>query len=109
MFKRVVLHIGRHKSGTSSIQTSLAFNTKKLSNSGFLYPISFRGRHVAHHKLAALLNPKKTEKPDIEVAYNLIMQEKCDHHHTLIFSSEAFQKISDLSFLGIFRVEFLTG
>ena len=53
--KRVILHIGRHKSGTSSIQHCLNRNVDLLSAAGILYPKHGRGGRVAHHDIAKAL------------------------------------------------------
>lgn len=47
----LVLHIGRHKCGSSSIQYFMSSNADKLGELGVLYPEIGRGRN-AHHTIA---------------------------------------------------------
>jgi hypothetical protein len=47
-----VLHIGRHKTGTSSLQKFLDMNRAALRERGFDYADEGRGRKIAHHELA---------------------------------------------------------
>lgn len=96
---RVVLHIGRHKCGTSSLQQFLTEGREALLNSGFLYPRAGTGGKIAHHVLARELNPRLSPTSAAsENLLNQIMLEKRDRKiHTIIFSSEALQNISDLA------------
>lgn len=47
----LVLHIGRHKCGSTSLQHFLQCNTETLRNFGIVYPRTGRDRH-AHHQLS---------------------------------------------------------
>ena len=51
---KLYLHIGTHKTGTTSIQKFLARNRNKLLDLGYLYPLSGRVKalSIAHHKLS---------------------------------------------------------
>ena len=96
---RTILHIGRHKTGTSSLQRFLSDHSEKLSEAGYLYPKSGR-QGIAHHKLAETYarknvrtRPEEFEQIRSEIIAN-ISAEKRAHHHTLIISSEAFQNAS---------------
>ena len=53
--KKLTLHIGRHKSGTSTIQSVLAGNETLLQEHGYRYPRSGR-RGIAHHRLSEPLS-----------------------------------------------------
>lgn len=48
MKKKIYIHIGAHKTGTSAIQTFLSLNREMLKTKGFLYP----GMERAHHSIA---------------------------------------------------------
>lgn len=58
--KKLILHIGRPKTGTSSIQHFLAANAEALAAEGAVYPRAGRrapdrrGLRAAHHALAAI-------------------------------------------------------
>lgn len=95
--KRVILHIGRHKSGTSSIQHCLNRNVDLLSAAGILYPKHGRGGRVAHHDIAKALNPKlqQLQINPTQIAEKILV-ERQKEEHTIIISSEAFQNICDL-------------
>lgn len=92
---RLILHIGRHKSGTSSIQHWLKRNNDLLSTNGILYPKSFR-KGVAHHNLVDILDPRKSDAADLDFVANQILHEVTEED-TIILSSEAFQNVNDLT------------
>lgn len=98
VLKRVILHIGRHKSGTSSIQHCLYRNIDLLSAAGILYPKHGRGGRVAHHDIAKALNPnlQKIQINIAQLAENILL-ERQKEEDTIILSSEAFQNICDLA------------
>ena len=49
--KKLILHIGRHKTGTSSLQLFLCRNEARLRDAGYVYPRTLRAP-IAHHPLA---------------------------------------------------------
>lgn len=98
--ERIILHIGRHKSGTSSLQKSLSSNADLLASAGILYPRYGRNGKIAHHAIAESLNPKTRQpKLDPEQIAKGISLERQRGEETIIISSEAFQNISELSLL----------
>lgn len=54
----LILHIGRHKCGSTSIQHFMACNAKTLRDFNVVYPSLGRQRH-AHHGLAAALKRRR--------------------------------------------------
>ena len=54
----VTLHIGRHKTGTSSIQATLAANRDLLRSRGVLYPASLPENHSGFFRDAFAPNPE---------------------------------------------------
>lgn len=93
---KLILHIGRHKSGTSSIQNFLSINRKKLMDIGYTYHQSPDGR-PAHHYLAEALARKNHKKMSLQASMGKLKQlkstfEQCiDKNKINIISSEAFQ------------------
>lgn len=101
-FKRLVLHIGQHKTGTTSLQDTLARNRVTLRAAGILYPKLGPWRS-AHHALApALLGKRQTAQdvlhrlgPSAEgrsrhylaQLHDMARRGDCD---TVVLSSEAF-------------------
>ena len=51
MNAKVVLHIGRHKTGTTSIQKFLHANSDELKSYGLYYPKNTYPNKFAHHDL----------------------------------------------------------
>ena len=98
VLKRVILHIGRQKTGTSSIQHCLHRNIDLLSAVGILYPKHGRGGRVAHHDIAKALNPnlQQSQINPTQIAKN-ILAERQKEEDIIIVSSEAFQNIRDLA------------
>ncbi|MFT5709802.1 MAG: hypothetical protein ACI8QT_000489 [Halioglobus sp.] len=94
MKRNIILHIGRHKSGTSSLQKFLCDNEEFLTAKGFYYPKALR-RQIAHHPLAQYYDKNqskhltKEDLLEIEEFWAEIKQ-----HKNIIISSEAFQNIN---------------
>lgn len=95
--KKIVLHIGRHKSGTSSIQKFLAECTPFLEKHGILYPSIFR-KGIAHHRLAGLLKRAEVRKLSADEFTTRVAEIRAEivkllesDHKVIVFSSEALQ------------------
>lgn len=110
--KNLYIHIGRHKSASTSIQAWLLSNKDYLKQRGILYStvsakIS-KGRFFACHNLAALCNditPNGIEK--LKEAAKIILQEiQNSDCYSLILSSEGFQNIKDMTNIN-FLIDFL--
>lgn len=67
---RVVLHIGAHKTGTSSIQATMLHSGHVLSDLGVLYP-KCCWLDSAHHRLAFAMkgkaDPRQSDVPNLDV------------------------------------------
>lgn len=91
--KRLFLHIGRHKCGTTSIQKTLYQNRAKLLESGFYYPETGI-RVAAHHVIAEVLGEKNLSLGEGDRA-NLSQELKDEIQATncrnIIISSEGLQ------------------
>ena len=93
--QHLILHIGRHKCGTSALQQYLSQNDDILKNKNICYSTIGRDNKVAHHKLASLLNPKfKADKTEIEKT-KADFEIEVKGYDTIIISSEAFSNIQN--------------
>ena len=94
--RKLVLHIGRHKTGTSSIQQFLASNTSLLSKYNFLYPGSTRAR-IAHHEFGNNFRNNFTRTPEqVTEALNrdvatAMQAEVAGTDQNILISSESLQ------------------
>lgn len=97
-YDRVVLHIGRHKSGTSFLQRTLYDNEAVLAAAGVTYP-SVGRKGVAHHPLVASFRPHGLADPRQRAEAERLVAEVGDAlaggAGTWLFSSEAFQNVPD--------------
>ena len=103
-FDRLILHIGRHKSGTSSLQHWLSNSRQQLSAQGVLYPFSGSDNKIAHHFLAGQLNTRKSAGEALNEILTGIKQEE-KGERVLLISSEAFQNIKETTRLKEFIEE----
>jgi len=95
--RTLILHIGRHKSGTSSLQHFLAGNRDWLSQKGILYPHAGCNNRIAHHELALQCNSRLSDGSGIDGILAGLKAELAPHHERILLSSEAFQNLTDLS------------
>lgn len=90
--KKLVLHIGTHKTGTTYLQNTLARNADRFLENGVLYPKSGQ-IHNAHFKLCWQLQTpdlKGAALTDIPEWKGLIDEFRTSPAHTAIVSSEEF-------------------
>lgn len=93
--RSLILHIGRHKTGTSSIQKKFVENQKAVLDAGVFYPLlGLRG--YGHHIIAEKLSRQNIRKKGEEVYHDqelmsflYCLNEK--KSFDLVVSSEAFQ------------------
>jgi hypothetical protein len=92
----LLLHAGRHKSGTTSLQATLTKNITRMLDVGILYPKTGR-TNLAHHEFATLLNKKNinVSKNKLEVLMEKLLIEVKSHIDikNVLMSSEAFQNV----------------
>jgi hypothetical protein len=101
----IVIHVGRQKTGTTSIQRFMASHGENIAGHDILYPETGRndGKQAAHHPLAVALNPRESDGHDLADLKKNLDREVSKHPTSLIvLSSEAFQRISDFSRLETF-------
>lgn len=99
MTAKFILHIGAHKTGTTTLQRVFSANRESLAKAGIWYPnyseiFPLKTNHYAHHDLAkGLMGEGNRFNPD-EVAefFELLGQEtkKRDWCHTVFLSAEPF-------------------
>jgi len=93
----VILHIGRHKTGTSSLQVYLDKSSKKLMSDNYIYPRMFyrvNAHHLIGERLKKSITDKLTDKEVTDLTHNYrrkIVRRFKHRNKTLIFSSESFQ------------------
>ncbi len=91
-----ILHIGRHKTGTSSLQKFLRQNRSTLAQHGYYYPNTDSSKD-AHHAIARNFNRKvlrlgnKVELKLLRDSLDSLFKEISDRSETILLSSEAFQ------------------
>ncbi len=94
--KTIILHIGRHKSGTTSLQKSFWGNRDVLQKNGIYYPSSSR-RECAHHLFSEELHQDNVLEQGLEKiiksdVINYLMEEiQKNNSDTILLSSEGFQ------------------
>lgn len=97
MKRKCYLHIGTHKTGTTSVQSFLYQNRNVLKEKSIFYPAIIENETDAgHHSIAATIAKNNNydslkKEPQIE---NLLQQIKSSNYETTILSSEIFSTIS---------------
>lgn len=94
---QLILHIGRHKSGTSSLQSYLTGARAHLDRQGVLYPRAGCGTGLAHHDIAVQCHPVQSDGAALNGIAKAIRAELEPHHDRILLSSEAFQNLPDLT------------
>lgn len=85
----IILHIGLHKAGSTTVQTYLRDNADALAKAGVLYPAIGRAeRSIAHHRLAADLRGGAAD-PEQWAAILQLAQDNPDK--PVVIASEGFQ------------------
>lgn len=91
---RMILHIGTHKTGTTSIQKFCARNRQRLRTGGLWYPdydLIGREGHYAHHHLANAIAGLPTSRGGLEeaAAFFDAVRRQAGHGETVLISAEA--------------------
>jgi hypothetical protein len=89
---RIVIHIGTHKTGTTSIQAFLAKNRTRLKECGILYPYAgTRDRLPGPHNIAWELSGDARFDPRMGTVSDLLSEVCRSEERTTILSSEDFE------------------
>lgn len=106
--KKLILHIGHHKTGSTSLQLALraAYNDGELNGRHFHYCRAGRGSTMANHLLAKLVN-----KPDMGVGSKggwkeAALEAEEVGSDVFIISSEAFEGVSSVKLSNLLREYF---
>jgi hypothetical protein len=100
--RRLILHIGTHRTATTALQAYLHDNFRPLKTKGFLYPFKVR-RHLK------LMNQLFSGMRDLQETATAIAKRADSHRedlHTVILSDEDICQREDLRLLGRFRDTF---
>ncbi len=90
--KKLFLHIGLYKTGSTTLQAHLQKNRNSLRNCGYLYPLTGASDMFdAHHNLAWLLRNPKVADPNLGTWKELHEEIKTANIDNVIISSENFQ------------------
>jgi hypothetical protein len=109
--QRLILHVGRHKSGTSSLQHFLCQHALALAKEGAVYPVAGRQNSaqkpaVAHHLIYELV-AKKAANPRLFTEVQSQFFDEIAGHDTIVVSSEGFQNLKEVDLLHAFFKEFV--
>jgi hypothetical protein len=85
----IILHIGLHKAGSTTVQTYLRDNAEVLAEAGILYPAIGRDqRAIAHHMLAADV---RAREPKAQEWAAIVRLAEDNPDKRVVISSEGFQ------------------
>lgn len=94
MEKNIYLHIGFHKTATTTIQSGLKINEEQLKNQGWLYPQTTRFNDAAHHNIHFDLKNSASFDPTIGGVEDLTREISHSNAHAVILSSEGLCTLS---------------
>ena len=89
MVRRLYLHIGQYKTGSTALQKFLAQNAEALASKGFIYPISFT-RDNAHFPINRRLR-KSYSDPKVSIEFRELFEEiDSSKMQNVVLSCEGF-------------------
>ncbi len=92
---KILLHVGAHKTGTTSIQHTLAANRSWLAENGIYYPDPkpfFHSQSVAHHDLAHALAGNSPGQLEKAARFREHLKGASQVHSTILLSAEPFYR-----------------
>lgn len=92
---KLLLHVGSHKTGTTSIQATLAKNRTLLKDNGILYPDTkpfFRGGSDAHHDIAHYLADKEGYEKVLADEFVNFLKMESNKYDKILLSAEPFYR-----------------
>ncbi|WP_444924288.1 hypothetical protein ACJJH9_03220 [Microbulbifer sp. DLAB2-AF] len=91
--RKIYLHIGTHKTGTSSIQKFMSDNYSNLIKYGFLYPKVARVSHGSHHNLQFQITNDPRYKTKLGGWVELLKEINESNCENVVLSCEAFSTL----------------
>ena len=102
--KKIYLHIGFHKTASSTIQHCMAMNRDELSRQGYLYPFSGIVWKVAHHNIVFQLRDDQRYSPEVGGISDLVQEISESEASSVIVSSEDFSFCDGAEIKEIYRI-----
>ncbi len=105
-YPQLYIHIGLHKTGTSSIQEFLSVNSEVLQRRKIIYPHTEK-KNNAHYSLAWSLNEKKKKQTELSprLIWETMEKEFYDKEFDkIIISSEAFSHLSEIEIKNFYQL-----
>lgn len=90
MVEQLVLHIGTHKTGTTSIQAALKSSVSSLEEHGIIYPVAGRGPLSGHHNFVWGLKGRPRYSPELGGIEELAREAHDARADVVVVSSETF-------------------
>lgn len=106
MSVRLILHIGRHKTGTTAIQEYLRGSKRQLERHRIIYPVTGRERikgriSPGQHAIAKQCHERFYDAAQFEELKEAFLAE-VSGYDTILLSSEGFQNLRDIELLRAF-------
>jgi len=93
MARRIFVHIGRNKTGTTAVQNALRAGREPLKRNGFHYPMGRPGHHyLAHHLQGTKRRGPPRGREPAELA-GLLAERIAASNRDVVLSSEALQRV----------------
>src|SRR5208283_2111335 len=99
--KRLIVHIGIHKTGSTAIQHTLFNNARQLAAHGILYP-RYHAAPVGDFNHRQLAWEIEAGAVDLAALRNWAKYLAQTDAHTVVLSAEDLCKLKDVEFLGSF-------
>jgi hypothetical protein len=104
--RTLIIHIGVHKTGTSAVQLTFQQNPLALATGGVLYPAAGRPKDPAfafgHHELPWMTLGRRVSSASL--FEELLEEISKSQAHTVVLSSEEFDRLDDNQALAIARL-----
>lgn len=91
MTKRIIFHVGTHKTATSGFQRYCFKFNRLLSKRGVCYPTIIGFDDLNNHSLLAWSLEQSSSDFSVKILTDIFSQFKDSEHHTLLLSSEDFE------------------
>lgn len=92
MTRRLILHIGIHKTASTYLQQHLLSNRQLLATAGILVPVTgSSGGAMGHHNLSYAMVDDLRHRHFLGTYQELVAEIRASDAHTILISSEAFE------------------